>query len=101
MAICSIFSRCLIVTSISQQRQQDGASIERPHLFHWPSPSLPLSIPIFSTSHPHRLHWAPPSARSSDGLRESEKTWPFAAFFLVALSPPLSLDSGDKMVLLL
>jgi hypothetical protein len=24
-------------------------SIERPHLFHWASPSLPLSVPIFST----------------------------------------------------
>src|SRR5215204_6010137 len=77
MTICSIFSRCLIVTSISQQRQQDGASIEHPHLFHWP----------------------PPSAQSSDDLRESEKTWPFAAFFLVALSLPLSLNSGNKMVL--
>src|SRR5215213_11078417 len=57
MTICSIFSRCLIVTSISQQRQQDGASIERPHLFHWPSPSLPLSIPIFSTGRPRILRF--------------------------------------------
>src|SRR5215204_5719515 len=57
MTICSIFSRCLIVTSISQQRQQDGASIERPHLFHWPSPSLPLSIPIFSSGRPRILRF--------------------------------------------
>src|SRR5215212_1068880 len=76
-------------------------STGHPHLFHWPSPSFPLAIPIFSTGHPHLFHWPSSSARSSDGLRELEKTRPFAAFFLVVLSSPLSLDSGDKMVLLL
>jgi hypothetical protein len=46
MAICNIFSRCLIVASISRQRRQDGA--------------FPLSIPIFSIEHPHLFHWPPP-----------------------------------------
>jgi hypothetical protein len=49
------FSRCLIAASISRQRRQDGAATGHPHLFHWPSPSLPLSVPIFSTGRPRIL----------------------------------------------
>src|SRR5215213_144308 len=54
-AICSIFSRGLIVASISRQRRQDGAATGHTHLFHWPPPSLPLSVPIFSTGRPRIL----------------------------------------------
>jgi hypothetical protein len=32
-------------------------SIEHPHLFHWASPSFPLSIPIFSTGRPRILRF--------------------------------------------
>ena len=56
-------------------------SIEHPHLFHWASPSFPLSIPIFSTGRPHRLHWPPSSARSSDGPTGVRKNMAICSIF--------------------
>ena len=75
-------------------------SIEHPHLFHWASPSFPLSIPIFSTGRPCILRFPlrnPGNFLPNDAAVKG--IWGYTLVYQAELNEGVDPDSALKELL--